>query len=293
MLSVPAIDAHTHALGDAADATLPPQLFALGPAFEPEDLRPWLEEEGISGVLVVQAQPGMAETRRLLALAERVPFVVGVVGWVDLVGPGVRAAIDELRAAPGGGHLVGVQHQVREEPDPRWLARDDVRRGLVAVEAAGLAFDLVVTTRELPAATELAARLPGLRLVLDHLARPPIASGALSAWGSALLALAEHPNVSAKLSGLVTEADWEAWSIDDLRHPVELALDAFGAERLMLGSEWPVCLLAGTYGDTIGALRYLVEELPAHQKADIEGGTAARVYGLGRREPGTAGAGSA
>jgi L-fuconolactonase len=255
-------------------------------AFGPEDLRPELEVHGIGGTVLVQLLPSLEETRQLLATAAEVPWVLGVVGWADLASPDIGVIIDDLRSGPGGELLVGLRHRVHAEPDPGWLARADVRRGLAAVADGGLVFDLLVRTRELPSAAEAAQALPGLRFVLDHLARPPISSGDLGAWGRALLALAEAPNVNAKISGLVTEADRGAWSIDDLRHPVELAVDAFGPERLMLGSDWPLCLLAGTYSDAIDPVRYLVAELAAHEQADIWGGTAARVYRLDRHARG-------
>jgi L-fuconolactonase len=284
VLTLPTIDAH-HYFWDPGRREYPwlsGDLADLQRAFGPDDLQPELESEGITGSILIQTLPSLEETRELLAVAQDTPFILGVVGWVDLSAPDVAAAITGLRDGPGGERLVGLRHRVHDEVDADWLVRDDVRRGLAAVAAAGLAFDLTVRTRELPAAIATARALPGLRFVLDHLARPPIASGDLTTWGRALLAMAELPNVSAKLSGLVIEADRRTWSIDDLRHPVELAVDAFGPRRLMLGSDWPVCLLAGSYSDAIAPLRYLVAELPAHEQAEIHGGTAARVYRLGR-----------
>lgn len=282
MNGVPAIDAHQH-FWDPARADYPfltDELAAIRRAFGPDDLRPHLLAEGIERTLLVQTRSSLEETRELLALADREPFIGGVVGWVDLADPDVAGSIAELQASPGGEHLVAIRHQVHDEPDPDWLRRPDVRRGLAAVEAADLAFDLLVRTRELPAAIETVRAFPGLRFVLDHLAKPPLASGDLSAWGPLILHLAELPNVTAKVSGLVTEADWRSWSIDDLRGPVELAVDAFGASRLMLGSDWPVCLLAGAYGDVLGATRELLAELPVAEREDILGATAARVYRL-------------
>jgi L-fuconolactonase len=198
---------------------------------------------------------------------------------VDLTSD-VQHQVRELREGPGGAWLVGIRHPVRAESDPAWLARDDIIRGVEAVGAAGLAFELAVGVRELPAAKRLCRRLPTVRFVLEHLAAPPLASGDLSAWGRGLLAMAELPNVEATISGLVTAADWHTWSIDDLRHPVELALDAFGPARLMLGSDWPTCLLAGSYADVIESVRYLIAERPANEQEDILGGTATRTYRL-------------
>jgi L-fuconolactonase len=185
-----------------------------------------------------------------------------------------------LRAGLGGDRLVGLRHRIHAEPDPAWLGRWDVRRGLGAVAEAGLVFDLVVRTRELPAAADVARAFPEMRFVIDHLARPPIASGDLTEWGRALLTLAEQPNVHATISGLVSQAAWHTWSIDDLRHPVELAVDAFGPERLMIGSDWPICLMTGTYSDAIDTVRFLLADLSSLDQTAILGGTAARVYRL-------------
>jgi L-fuconolactonase len=282
MLTLPAIDAHLQFCDpERADHDhLAAELAPLGRGFGPEDLIPELEGEGVTGAVLVQTSTSTAETAELLELAGRLPFVLGVVGWADLRRPDLAAVIEALRAGPGGYALVGLGHRVEDEGDPRWLARTDVRRGLATLAKEGLAFDIAVRTRELPATLALARAMPDLTVVLHHLARPPIASGDLAAWGRALLALAELPNVVAKVSGLVTEAEWHTWSIDDLRHPVELAVDAFGAERLMLGSDWPRCLLAGSYGDAIDSVRYLVAELTAHEQAHIDGLTAARIYRL-------------
>ncbi len=269
MLNPPVIDAHHHFGGS-------------GPSMDhgPDQLWPELEAERISGTVLAVAEPSTERTRELLRLASTVPWIRGVVGWADLTADGVAATIAQLRAGPGGELLVGLRHPILDEADPRWMDRADVRRGLAAVAEAGLAFDLGVRTRELPAAVEACAALPDLRFVLEHLACPPIASGDLSAWGRALLELAERPNVSASLSGLVSEADPLTWSIYDLSHPVELAVDAFGPERLMLGSDWPHCLRSGTYADAIDPVRYLLAELPSHQQDEIRGTTAIRVYGL-------------
>lgn len=278
----PVIDAHHHFWDPARlDPALTTGAFEpLGRVFGPADLELELKREGMTGSVLVQTLPPAEGTAALLATAREVPWVRGVVGWVDLTASDVAVTIEALRAGPGGELLVGLRHRLHTEPDPEWLLRDDVRRGLAAVEAAGLVFDLGLRTRELPAAYDTCAAFTELRFVLDHLAGPPIASGDLSAWGSALLPLAELPNVSATISGLVTEADWLTWSIDDLRDPVELAVDAFGAERLMLASDWPVCLLAGSYSDAIDSVRYMLAELPAHEQDDIRGGTAVRVYRL-------------
>lgn len=266
MPNLPVIDAHHH-FGRADHG--------------PDELQPQLEAQQINGTVVAAVHASGDETRELLALAARVPFVLGVVGWVDLAAADVAADIEALRRAPGGSYLVGIRAPASAAPDPAWLLRSDVGRGLAAVGDAGLTVDLGVYTRELPVAAAVVARLPQVRFVLEHLGGPPIASGSLSAWGRALLELAELPNVSANLAGFVTEADPRTWSIDDLRHPVELAVDAFGPERLMIGSDWPACLEAGAYDDVLDSVRYLLAELPAYQQDEIRGKTAVRVYRLG------------
>ena len=269
MLDPPVIDAHHHFGGPAPSD-----------AHGPDELWPELRTERITGTVVSVSEPSTERTRELLALAASVPWVKGVVGWVDLTEADVAATISSLFDGLGGDLLVGLRHPVCDEADPDWLSRADVRRGLGAVAESGLTFDLGVRTRELPAATDACAAMPDVRFVLEHLAGPPIASGDLSAWGGAILEAAELPNVSATLSGLVSEADPLTWSIDDLRHPVELAVDAFGPERLMLGSDWPHCLVSGTYGDVIDSVRYLLAELPEHQQDEIRGTTAVHVYQL-------------
>jgi len=283
VLTPPVIDAHHHFWDPAwSDLSwLTGRWEPLQRAFGPADLEPELTLHGMAGTVLMQTRPRLQETRKLLRVAQAVPWVRGVVGWADLTAPTVAADIEALRSGPGGELLVGLRHRLDDEPDPRWLLRDDVRRGLAAVEAGGLAFDLHLCQRELPAAHVTCAALPEMRFVLDHLAGPPIASGDLSSWGRALLPMAELPNVSAKISGLVTEADWHTWSIDDLRDPVELAVDAFGPQRLMLASDWPICLLAGSYSDVIDSVRYLLAGLPVHEQDEIRGGTALRIYRIG------------
>jgi L-fuconolactonase len=230
---------------------------------------------GIDRTVLVQVLPDAAETADFLSLAAESELVAGVVGWADLTAPGVA---DELAALPPG--LVGVRHGVQSEPDPGWLARPDVRRGLAAVAAAGLAYDLLTLPHQLPAAIGAVAALPELTFVLDHLSKPPIASGALEPWASRVKELAAHPNVHCKLSGMVTEADWASWQVADLRPYAETVLEAFGPERVMFGSDWPVCLLAADYGRVAGAADELCAGLTPGERADVFGGTARRAYRL-------------
>jgi L-fuconolactonase len=272
------IDAHHH-FWDPARFSYPwlagQAMDPIRRAFAPDDLRGALGAERIDGTVLVQTLSSLPETREFLELAAATDFVFGVVGWVDLTSPGVADDLDALLDGPAGRWLVGIRHQVHDEPDPDWLARADVRRGLAAVEARGLAYDLLVRARELPAAVGAARDLPGLQFVLDHIAKPRIADGRDDPWSRRLPALAAQPNVVVKLSGMVTEADWATWSADDLRPFVGQVAEWFGVERLLFGSDWPVCLLAGSYRAVLGGL---LDALPALTPAELD-----QVLGLNAR----------
>jgi L-fucono-1,5-lactonase len=246
------------------------------------DYQPLARQNGVGASVVVQTVTVPGETPELLALAETSDLIAGVVGWADLTAPGLADRIAELTARPGGDKLVGLRHQVQSEPDPCWLTRADVRRGLAAVAAAGLAYDLVVTAGQLPAAAQAAAAVPDLLFVLDHLGKPAIASGRTQPWERDLRRLAALPNTACKLSGLVTEADWTRWQVADLRPYAETALDAFGPDRVMFGSDWPVCTLAASYAEVLQAARALTEGLSDAEREAIFAGTATRLYRLGR-----------
>jgi L-fuconolactonase len=252
--------------------------------FGPTDLAPLIHEVGVDRTVVVQARQDLAETRELLDIAATAGFVAGVVGWVDLAGERVAETLRELRASPAGAKLVGIRHQVHDEEDPAWLLRPEVQRGLTAVGEAGLAYDLLVRTRELPAALATARLHPDLRLVVDHLAKPPIATGEDAGWAAALAPFAGLGHVHCKLSGLVTEARWSGWTREDLAPYVTRALDWFGPERCMFGSDWPVCLLAASYAQVFEALTYALGDLDDWSRSAILGGNAARFYHLDTRQ---------
>jgi L-fucono-1,5-lactonase len=278
------VDAHHH-LWDPARRAYPwmdESVAAIRRRFTVEDLDAVVGPQGFGQTIVVQAVSSVEETEELLAVAVASDRVAGVVGWVDLGGPGVAGALAALRARPGGETLVGVRHQVHDEPDPDWLLRDQVLDGLAAVAAAGLAYDLLVRERELPAARAVAQRLPELTLVVDHLAKPRIREGATDPWAGELAALARHPNVFCKVSGLVTEADWDAWTPGQLAPYVRHAVDVFGPERLLFGSDWPVCLLAASYAEVVEAAEEALDRAglaPAERDA-VFGANAHRLYRL-------------
>jgi L-fuconolactonase len=240
-----------------------------------------LAANGIDRTVLVQTISSVEETREFLAMAAANDFIAGVVGWVDLTDGSVEHTLADLRAAIGGEHLVGIRHQVHDEADPEWLLRADVLKGIEAVGEAGLVYDFLVRSRELPAALRVAQRFPEIRFVIDHVAKPRIAAGARDeAWEQAMAPLGECANVSCKLSGMVTEADWGNWSPDDLRPYVRRAIEWFGPERCMFGSDWPVCLLAASYGRVIDALRDTLSGLDPPATEAVMGGNATRVYRL-------------
>ncbi|MCP2309399.1 amidohydrolase family protein [Kitasatospora paracochleata] len=277
------IDTHQHLW----DLSVRDQDWLSGPGLEPlrrdftlDDLRPLAAAAGVDATVLVQTICVPEETPEFLALAAVDPLVAGVVGWTDLTSPAVADALAALRKLPGGDRLVGIRHQVQGEADPDWLLRPDVDRGLAAVASAGLAYDLVLRPEQLSAAVVAARGRPGLTFVLDHLGKPPIRPRDPDTWAADLHALARLPNTVAKLSGLVTEGDWHSWDVADLRPFVAVALEAFGPERLMFGSDWPVCTLAADYEEVVATTHELLADLSAHERDEVLGGTAARAYGL-------------
>jgi L-fuconolactonase len=276
------VDAHHH-FWDPAAADYPwltDELAAIRRAFGPADLEPVLRANGVDATVLVQTRSSLEETVEVLAVADAAPFVRGVVGWVDLTDPGIADTIADLRELSGGAHLAGIRHQAHDEPDPDWLVRDDVVRGIAAVGRDGLVYDLLVRSRELPAALALARRLPDVRFVIDHIAKPPIFSGELEPWASHIAPFRELANVACKVSGMVTEADWSTWTPVDLQPYVDHVLEVFGPNRLLFGSDWPVCLLAAPYDQVLHATRATLASLGDNDLAKVLGGTAARVYGL-------------
>jgi L-fuconolactonase len=258
------------------------ELDAIRKPFGPRELAPLLAASGVDGTVLVQTLPSLDETREFLAIAAATDFIAGVVGWVDLADPAVGDVIAELQEGPGGNHLVGLRHQVHDEPDASWLLRKDVRRGIDAVGKAGLVYDILVRTRELPGALDVVRNLPHTRFVIDHLAKPRIADGPTDPeWQQAMAPLADFPNVTCKLSGLVTEASWASWKPDDLQPYVQRALDWFGPERCMFGSDWPVCLVAASYPRVIEAVRFAIRDLDKSAQDAVLGDNAIRIYGLG------------
>lgn len=243
----------------------------------PPTLEPILKQCGVARTLVVQASNSIEETRWLLSLADAYPFIAGVVGWVDLVSPQVEQQLDELTRHP---KFKGVRHLVESEPAEDWLVQPDVRRGLRALASYGLSYDLLVQPRHLKHVRIVAERCPELSLVVDHLAKPPVASGEVRAWEAELKEVAAYPNIHGKLSGLVTEADLTGWRTEDLRPYVERALELFEPRRLMFGSDYPVCLRAASYAQILDSWQTLLDGLREEDRQGILGANAAAFYRL-------------
>ncbi len=278
------IDAHQHfwryrpeTHGWISDA-----MAVLKQDYLPPDLEPLLRADGFEGCVAVQAAQTLDETRFLLGLADAHPFVRAVVGWVDLLSPDLESQLDSFGAHP---RLRGVRHIAQDEPDDGWLARPEVVRGIGKLRRLGLTYDVLVYARQLPAALTLAQALPEQPFVVDHVAKPEIRAGRLDPWRAGIRRLAALPHVLCKLSGLVTEAAWDRWKPADLRPCLEVALEAFGPGRLMIGSDWPVCLLAGDYATVTGVVRTFIGSLSESEQAAVLGDNAARFYGIEGRTP--------
>lgn len=239
--------------------------------FTPQDLATAQEKIGFDASVAVQARMTLDETRWLLELAAEHKTIRGVVGYVDLLSPEAGDQIDEFKNDP---KCVGMRHVVHDEPD------DDFLNGLEAISRRGLAYDLLLFERHLPVAIEVVRRFPDLRFVVDHISKPLIRDGVLSPWDDNIRDLARLENVTCKLSGMVTEADWDSWRPDDLEPYMTVVLEAFGPDRLMIGSDWPVCLVAGSYGSVMSVVVDFVERLSSDEQARILGGTCCEVYGL-------------
>ena len=278
------VDAHHH-LWDPANRAYPwmsaAKLDPIRRRYDVADLRRHTTRAGIDATVLVQTVSHVSETIEFLDAADdSAGLIAGVIGWVDLTAPDVGDVLAALTGRTGGHRLVGVRHQVEDEPDPLWLRRDDVGRGLAAVADAGLAYDLLVPAGGLAAATTTVADHPALQFALDHAAKPAIAQRDLGAWRREIAELTRCENVTVKLSGLVTEADWRTWSTDDLRPVADHLLATFGPARIMFGSDWPVCELAASYEAVTQAAHDLVGGLNQSERDQIFGGTACRVYRL-------------
>ncbi|MBL0170435.1 MAG: amidohydrolase family protein [Gemmatimonadaceae bacterium] len=272
------VDAHQHywRYDAVRDGWITPAMGALRRDFLPTDAVPLLADARIDAVVAVQAAQSDAETEFLLTLAERHDIIRGVVGWVDLQAPDLAEQLDRYRSAP---MLKGFRHIAQGEPDD-FLARSQVITGVTVMGALGYSYDILIYPRQLAAAEQLVSSCPDVRFVLDHCAKPDIAGGRLEEWRSGLPRLARYNHVTCKLSGLVTEASWHTWTDADLLPVLDAAAEAFGPERLMFGSDWPVCLVAAGYARVVDVIERWAERLTTAERARVFGETAREVYRL-------------
>jgi L-fuconolactonase len=278
------IDAHQHFWRYSADeyGWIDESMAALRRDVLPSESGREMTRAGFDGCVAVQARQTLQETEFLLALADEYPEILGVVGWIDLQADDVRLQIARFARHP---RLVGFRHIVQSEADDRFLLRPAFCRGIAELEAADLAYDILIYRRHLPVAAEFVAGFPRMRFVLDHLAKPEIKNGEIDGWRRDLQAIARFPNVFAKLSGLVTEADRRRWRPAQIAPYLEVAFECFGADRLMIGSDWPVCTVAADYATTVGVVVDYVSRLSAAEREAVLGGNARRFWRLDETGP--------
>jgi L-fuconolactonase len=277
------IDSHQHFWRYDADeyGWIDDSMRCLRRDFLPQHLKPELDASGFDGAIAVQARQTLEETRWLLELARESPHVLGVVGWVDLRSPNVTSQLAEFA---GNQKFVGIRHIVQSELDHHFLLRPEFLRGVTVLEEFDLTYDILIYPKHLPVAAEFVKRFPRQRFVLDHLAKPPIKSGSLHPWQSGIHELAKYPNVFCKLSGLVTEADWKNWQPSHMEPYLDVALECFGPERLMVGSDWPVCTVACSYSQAMTLVLDYLARYPDVVREAVLGGNAEKLWRLDQRK---------
>jgi len=273
------IDAHQHfwKYDPVRDAWITDAMQAIKRDFLMNDFELERVANGIEASIAVQADQSEKETIFLLELAEQNPKIAGIVGWVDLCSPTIAK---RLRFFSRYGKLRGFRHVAQAEPDQRFLVRDGFLRGVRCLREYGFTYDILIYPKQLPAALELVAILPEQQFVIDHMAKPDIRTNSSAEWAKQMRAIAQNPKVFCKISGLVTEADWHSWKKADFKPYLDVVFEAFGADRLMFGSDWPVCLVAATYRQVKEIVEDYLRDFPVNEKNKIFGENAVRFYGL-------------
>jgi L-fuconolactonase len=277
------VDAHQHFWRyDAQQYPWIQQDWPIRKSFLPGDLQLLLAAEGFHSCVAVQARQSMEETLWLLDLAEKHPFIAGVVGWINLLAYNSKAVAAQLERLNQSerSKLVGVRHVVQDEPDDAFMLRADFLCGIASLKEYGLTYDLLIFPKQLHAAIQLVRKFPEQPFVLDHIAKPIIREGKLIDWQNEIRELAKLPNVMCKLSGMVTEARWKDWRAEDFKPYLDVVWDAFGEDRLMIGSDWPVCLLSAEYSATLSIVKNYLNQFSAAAQAKVLGGNATRFYKL-------------
>jgi len=273
------IDAHQHfwKYDPKRFAWINDSMSVLKQDFLPPDLKEEMDKSGFDGCVAVQASQSEEETDFLLKLAAEYDYIKGVVGWVDLCDINVKSRLQHYAQEK---KLCGIRHVVQDEPDDYFLLRPDFMKGVKMLPEFNLTYDILIFENHLPVALQFVGYMPECRFVLDHIAKPRIATGVLTPWDDNMRSLAEYPNVYCKLSGMLTEADWKNWKADDLHAYLDVAMEAFGSDRLMIGSDWPVCRLAASYQEVMGLVEDYIGRLSADEQARILGQNAIDFYQL-------------
>lgn len=271
------IDAHQHFWEYQAEEYpwITEELGVPRRSFLPGDLVPELINSGLDGSIAVQARQSLEESRWLLSLAEKNSHILGVVGWVDLCSDQVDVQLSEFSDHP---QFVGVRHVVQDEPDDAFMLRSDFLNGIDKLKNHGLTYDILIFPKQIKAALKLVERFPEQAFVIDHIAKPSIKDSSLQPWQNLMKEFSKLPNVSCKISGMITEADWMNWKLEDMRPYLETVMETFSPNRLMYGSDWPVCLLAGEYSRVFDLAKHYVNQLPFQDQEMIFGGAAAQFY---------------
>jgi len=274
----PVVDSHHHFWEiDRFDYSWMPEGSPLAVDYGPADLEPLIKNAGVDYTVIVQAVSSPDEARWLLELAEKHEFIAGIVGWVDLTDPLVGDTLEELQKS---SYFKGVRHIWESEDDPGWIVNSGAIEGLKELVRRDLTFDFLAKPPNLPFIPRVMDQVPDLRAVVDHIAKPVIAEHLVEPWLTDMRKVASINGMHCKISGMVTEADHKSWTVDDLRPYVHHVLGMYGTNRLMFGTDWPVCTLAAEYGDVAGAARNILEELSPAAKEDVFGGVATRFYRL-------------
>jgi L-fuconolactonase len=275
------LDAHQHfwKYNPAHQVWMTDAMAVLRRDYMPEELKPLLQAIQFDGTIAVQARQMVEETEWLLELSDKHDFIKGVVGWVDLRSPRLREQLELYAKHP---RLVGVRHVVHDEPDDHFMLLPEFRRGLAQLREFGLTYDLLLFPKHLPVAVQLVTEFPNQPFVLDHIAKPAIREGQVSPWREDLDRLAEFPNVFCKLSGMVTEAKWKQWQPEDFHRYLDIVIETFGTNHVMIGSDWPVCTLSGDYASTMRIVIAYAQQFSAPVRDNILGGNGARFYHINR-----------
>jgi L-fuconolactonase len=274
------IDAHHHLwrYNAPGEPWMTEEMSGLRRDFFAQDLEEVASASGITGTVVIEVTRTADETLWLTSIAERHELIRGVVGWTDLTDASIESALETIASLP---KLKGIRHPIHDEPDDNYVARADFNRGIAALEPFGLTYDLLIFEKHLPQTAALVDRHPNQIFILDHVAKPHIRDGAISPWREDIIELARRQNVYCKLSGMVTEANWKSWTRQEMAPYIDVVLEAFGPQRLMFGSDWPLVTLASTYGQWLETVREAISQLSNSEQDWILWRTATEAYWLG------------